>query len=167
MMADRRQSASQWSATSVIDLPMKYVAAGAVFFDERGNLLLVKPTYKDDWEIPGGIVEADESPKRACLREIAEELGLTVKLGPLLVIDHKSRGDGPADSLQFVFLGGQLTPAQIREIRLPASELCEYRFLAPDEALRPLVTSLSLRVAAGLRAIAEGRTLLLHDGQEA
>lgn len=150
----------------MLDFPKKYLSAGALFFNAAGGLLLVKPTYKDGWEIPGGIVEADESPKQACVREVYEELGLRVEIGPLLVMDHKSRSEGPSDSLQFVFLGGTLTPEQQRAIRLPAGELSGYEFLAPEAALRALGTSLSLRVAGCLRAIAEGRTLLLHDGEE-
>jgi ADP-ribose pyrophosphatase YjhB (NUDIX family) len=38
------------------------MAAGALLFDEDGRILLVEPTYKPYWEIPGGVVEADESP---------------------------------------------------------------------------------------------------------
>lgn len=148
------------------DFPKKYMSAGALFFDEQGALLLVKPTYKEGWEIPGGIVEADESPMQAFVREIREELGLTVALGRLLVMDYKSSGEGLTDSLQFVFLGGTLTPDQIEAIKLQESELSEYRFLPPDTALETLRSTLSQRVAGGLRAIAEGRTVLLHDGQE-
>ena len=148
-------------------LPMKYLSAGALFFDEQERLLLVKPTYKEGWEIPGGIVEHDESPKQACLREIKEELGLEVPLGPLLVIDYLSRRDRPSDSLQLVFLGGTLSPSTIEAIVLPAAELSEYRFLQPDAALGLLRGSLRLRVAGCLRAITAKQTLMLHDGQEA
>jgi 8-oxo-dGTP diphosphatase len=147
-------------------LPMKYLSAGALFFDEQGRLLLVKPTYKDGWEIPGGIVERDESPKQACLREIREELGLDVTLGPLLVIDYLSRQNRPSDSLQLVFLGGTLSAATIAAISLPAAELSEYRFLPPDAALGLLQDSLRWRVTCCLRAITMKQTLLLHDGQE-
>ena len=147
--------------------PKKYLSAGALFFDERGALLLVKPTYKDGWEIPGGIVEQDESPKQACAREIKEELGLEVTIGRLLVLDYQSRAGARSDSLQLVFLGGTLTPAMIEAIRLPAAELSEYRFIAPEAASLLLHESLSLRVAGCLRAIAERRTLMLHDGLEA
>lgn len=87
-------------------LPMKYMSAAALVFSEPGELLLVKPTYKDGWEIPGGIVEQDESPKQARLREIKEEFGLDVTLGPLLVIDYLPREDRPSDSLQLVFWVG-------------------------------------------------------------
>jgi ADP-ribose pyrophosphatase YjhB (NUDIX family) len=43
-------------------LPRKLMAAGVIFRDERDRILLVEPNYKPDWEIPGGIVEAGESP---------------------------------------------------------------------------------------------------------
>lgn len=52
------------------------VAAGALFLDSGGRVLLVHPTYKDIWDIPGGYVERGESPAAACRREVAEELGL-------------------------------------------------------------------------------------------
>ena len=52
------------------------VAAGALFFDDQGRVLLVHPTYKDTWDIPGGYVERGESPAAACRRELKEELGI-------------------------------------------------------------------------------------------
>ena len=63
------------------------VAAGALFFDEQDNVLLVKPTYKDGWDIPGGYVEPGETPIEACQREVKEELGLELPVRRLLVVD--------------------------------------------------------------------------------
>ena len=47
------------------------VAAGVLIRDDAGRVLLVKPTYKDGWEIPGGYVEKGESPHAAATREVA------------------------------------------------------------------------------------------------
>jgi len=44
---------------------------------------VVEPAYKDHWELPGGVVGAGESPYDAAARE----LGLSVTLGRLLVVD--------------------------------------------------------------------------------
>jgi 8-oxo-dGTP pyrophosphatase MutT (NUDIX family) len=152
---------------AMIAFPMKYLSAGALCFNQQGELLIVKPTYKDDWEIPGGIVEADESPIQACRREVREELGLDLPVGPLLAIDYYPRQGERPDSLQFVFSGGVLTPAEIAAIRLPADELSGYRFVAPDQTRRLLRPTLSRCVNACVRALAERRTLVLHAGHEA
>jgi 8-oxo-dGTP diphosphatase len=54
-------------------------AAGLITATGTDHVLLVKPTYRDDWSLPGGYVEAGEFPHDACARELHEELGLTVK----------------------------------------------------------------------------------------
>lgn len=169
LVTDRLPSQQPRASTievGMLSFPMKYLSAGALFFNGEGGILVVKPTYKDGWEIPGGIVEQDESPVQACRREIREELGLEIAVASLLVADHVVRRLGASDSLQMVFAGGTLTPEQISAIRLPAAELAEYQFVAPDAALRLLPDSLSRRVAGCLRALAESRTLLLHEGIE-
>ncbi|MDN5931613.1 MAG: NUDIX hydrolase, partial [Pseudonocardia sp.] len=49
-------------------------AAGALFVDHDGQVLIVEPTYKRRWEIPGGAVQRGETPRGACERELHEEL---------------------------------------------------------------------------------------------
>jgi 8-oxo-dGTP diphosphatase len=92
------------------------VAAGVLVHDELGRVLMVRPTYKDGWDIPGGYVGRDESPAQAAERELAEELGLHRKPGRLLVIDwapHPAEGD----KLLFIFDGGTLTQAEGASLR--------------------------------------------------
>lgn len=48
-------------------LPRSRGAAAALLLDDLGRVLLVKPTYSEGWYLPGGVIEADESPcRRAC-----------------------------------------------------------------------------------------------------
>ncbi len=49
------------------------VAAGLLMRDDAGRMLMVRPTYKDGCDIPGGYVEPDESPAEAARRELREE----------------------------------------------------------------------------------------------
>jgi 8-oxo-dGTP pyrophosphatase MutT (NUDIX family) len=46
----------------VASLARKRMAAGALFRDEGGRVLLVNPVYKPAWDLPGGAAEAEESP---------------------------------------------------------------------------------------------------------
>jgi hypothetical protein len=71
----------------IASLARKRMAAGALFRDEDGCVLLVDPTYKPTWGLPGGAVEKEESPHAACRREVAEELGLDRVPGRVLVVD--------------------------------------------------------------------------------
>ena len=70
-------------------LPGIAVSAGALIFD-RAGLVILKPTYKSGWTIPGGVMEADgESPWEACRREVREETGLDVSRGRLAAMDFR------------------------------------------------------------------------------
>jgi len=48
-----------------------------------GRVILLR-NERDEWELPGGRLEADETPEGCVAREIEEELGLGVSVGPLL-----------------------------------------------------------------------------------
>jgi 8-oxo-dGTP diphosphatase len=144
-------------------LPKKRMGAGALIFDENGRFLLVNPTYKEPWEIPGGVVEVNESPAQACVREVREELGLNVALKRLLLVDYLSDSTDKVEALMFIFQGPTLTPAQIETIRLQADELREYRFCAIDEAVRLLNHRLGKRVQRSLETLAQKGSVYVED----
>ncbi|MDM4720025.1 NUDIX hydrolase [Micromonospora sp. WMMA1363] len=74
----------------------KRVGADALIRNEQGHVLLVNPRYKPDWDLPGGMAEANEPPHQAAEREIREELGLELKVNKLLVVDWvPPHGPGP------------------------------------------------------------------------
>ena len=70
------------------------VGVGAVVFDQ-GRVLMVKrghPPLKGEWSLPGGAVELGETLEAAVAREVLEETGLVVDVGPLVeVIDRVHR----------------------------------------------------------------------------
>src|ERR1700734_2024901 len=49
----------------VASLARKRMAVGALCRDGTGRVLLVDPVYRDTWDLPGGAVEAEESPQAA------------------------------------------------------------------------------------------------------
>jgi 8-oxo-dGTP diphosphatase len=58
------------------------VVAGALVRDGRVLLAHRSPArrwYPDVWDLPGGHLEPGESPEQALVRELAEELGVTVR----------------------------------------------------------------------------------------
>ena len=69
------------------------LAAGAVVWRRRREVLLVhRPAY-DDWSFPKGKLDAGEWLPAAAVREVAEETGLTIRLGPALETQRYLNGD--------------------------------------------------------------------------
>ncbi len=69
-------------------------SAGALCVIERddGRILLVAQTYRSGWGLPGGLMARGEVPEDAARREVREEVGLEVELGPpTVVVDPEPR----------------------------------------------------------------------------
>lgn len=147
-------------------LPRKRMASGGLFFNQQGHVLIVKPTYRSYWLLPGGAVETNESPYDACIREIKEELNLSVCLERLLCIDYMPADTEKDECVQFTFLGGVLNPIQIQRIELPSTELSEYRFSALEETIALLSPGLAKRMPHCMQALEEGMLMYLEDGQK-
>ncbi|MEV4555708.1 NUDIX hydrolase [Kitasatospora sp. NPDC049285] len=138
-------------------------AAGVLFFDEAGHVLLVKPTYKPGWEIPGGYLHPGETPSQGAAREVKEELGITPPVGRLLVADwapHPTEGD----KLLFVFDGGILQAEDRAQIILDGVEIGEYAFHDSDQIDSLLIPRLARRVHVALEARSRAETAYLEHG---
>ncbi len=142
--------------------PKKRMGAGVLIRDERGWVLLVEPTYKRSWEIPGGAVEADESPRMTCAREVEEELGLTRPVGRLLCIEWQGPEPDRSESMMLVYDGGVLPESQ--EVHLPSDELASHQFVDPGALGDFLEERLVRRVGAALEALNEGTVAELEHG---
>lgn len=141
-------------------LPHRFIGAGLLVTDAAGAVLLVKPTYKPQWEIPGGVVEVRETPPEACAREVGEELGLRITVGRLLAVEHQWH-DGPGDSVMFVYDGG--TAPVGAAFALPADELSEYAFVPRERLDDFTVPWLAGRIRAALDARESGGVAELEN----
>lgn len=142
------------------------MASGCVFLNKAGDILIVKPTHRDDWLLPGGSVEKDESPAQGCAREVLEELGLKKLMMRLLCLEYQCAYNTGTESLQFIFYGGVLTEQEIASIKLQREEIAEYRFCPREAALSLLASKLAARLKFGFRALDENRLIYLEDKSE-
>jgi 8-oxo-dGTP diphosphatase len=142
--------------------PRKRVAADVIVRDQDGRLLLVNPNYKPDWDLPGGMAEANEPPIDAATRELREELGLNVKIGALLCVDWIPPHGPWDDTIVFVFDGGTLPAPTVDTLQTTDDELSGFRFCTRHEAaelLRPYVWQ---RAESALDALRTGRAQYFH-----
>lgn len=132
----------------------KRIAADVLIRDEAGRVLLVDPTYKDGWDLPGGMVEANEPPRAAAARELGEELSLAVPVGRVLAIEWAPPRGPWDDQLVFVFDGATLPAERIAGLHTIDTELARLEFVPITDAaarMRPHIWRRLQRAHTALR----------------
>jgi len=154
------------SAPYTHTLATKRIAAACLFTNEHGQVLLCEPVYKQVWDLPGGAVEAGESPYAAAVREVEEEIGLQVAPRRLLAVDWVPPLEGRSEAVVMVFDGGLLTADRTAAIRLAERELRAWEWVGVADLGRrvPVRPLLRRRIAAALKALEAGQTPWLEQG---
>jgi 8-oxo-dGTP diphosphatase len=111
----------------VVRRPAHRGALVAIWHD--GEILVLRSSYRRGWSLPGGGIARGESAREAAVRELREEIGLTVPAASLheaqaleLIWEHRS------DHTTIFELTLALRPA----LRLDNREIIGAAFRAPD-----------------------------------
>lgn len=112
------------------------VGVGAIIFDQgRRRVLLVKrgrEPAQGRWSFPGGLVEVGESLAEALRREIREETGLTVEVGPLVeVVDRVIYDD--AERVRYHYILVDYLCTALSDEPLGASDVDEARWFEVEQ----------------------------------
>jgi 8-oxo-dGTP pyrophosphatase MutT (NUDIX family) len=127
-------------------------------------VLVVDPTYKEGLDLPGGMVEANESPQAGALRELGEELGLTRTIGRPLVIEWIGAHGPWDDQIVFVFDGGVMTAAEISTIRVTDAEIAAWAFRHIADVRDEMRDHIWQRLRAAFDAATDGRARYSERG---
>lgn len=146
------------------NLPRKAMSAAALFFNQKGELLILKPTYKDHWGLPGGIGELYETPWRACIREIKEEIGLDIlEKKNLLSVSYSFSKEKEREYIQFIFYGGVLDDKQIKDIKVDGSEISKYQFVKIKEVEKFLSEGTAKRAVKSVQALKDNKIVYIDE----
>ena len=117
---------------------------------------MLKTTYKKYHEIPGGVVEKNESPSECCKREIKEEIGLDLNIEKLLVLEYQQLKFD--DSFMFLFYGGKIKSKDILKENLSKNEIEDFGFYSLEEIKKISLEWLYLRIKQGFEALQKKKT---------
>jgi mutator protein MutT len=102
----------------------------------RGSSVLLvrrgREPLRGEWSIPGGAVELGETLRQALVREVREETGLEVEVGPVLgVFDSIFPGPGPRPQYHYVLIDFLCHP--VGGLLRAASDASEARWVTASE----------------------------------
>jgi 8-oxo-dGTP pyrophosphatase MutT (NUDIX family) len=145
-------------------LPRKRAISQMLIRDRDERVLLCQLTYKQDWDLPGGVVEVGESPQLAVAREVEEELGLQIDPGSLLLTDWLPPWSGWDDALCLVFDGGAHDASIADTIVRQTREIRSAEFCTPDQVRERCADFTARRVASALANLGTGRPAYVESG---
>jgi 8-oxo-dGTP diphosphatase len=126
--------------------PHTRLGVGGVLL-RNGRALVNRAVYRNRFTIPSGYVEPGETLEGALVREIEEETGLTVRVGPLLLTRHKVLSAGESD----VYFAFALEHVAGEPVARPP-EIADVREVPVAEALAAVWISEISRIAIRLAA---------------
>ena len=114
-------------------------------------VLLVRASYRTEWNFPGGGIRRGETPEAAARRELVEEIGLAAPvLRPARVVCGV--WDGRRDKVHFFELRLDKPPA----LKLDNREIVAARFISPKDVSKEMLTGPVAAYLAGVPA-SDGR----------
>lgn len=138
------------------------ITAGALFVD-GDRIFLVRKTYGNRWDIPGGYVDQGESPAAACRREVLEEIGIDRTARRVLVHDW-APSDAEGDKILYVLDCGELGDDQQRVV-LDGDELDHWEWVPLDHIDGYAIPRLARRIRQAYLAYREGVPRYLEHGE--
>jgi 8-oxo-dGTP diphosphatase len=128
-------------------VPVKLVVAVALLDADNRVLLTRRPPGKPMaglWEFPGGKVDEGETPEAALIRELQEELGITVPVKCLAPLTFASHAYESFHLLMPLYIcrrwEGEVTPLEGQEIAWVRSQkLPSYEMPPADVPLIPIL----------------------------
>ncbi|WP_405614352.1 NUDIX domain-containing protein [Streptomyces sp. NBC_01511] len=118
--------------------PRRRIGAVVLVRNTEGDVLLVQPTYRKGWQLPGGGAHQGEKVHMTASRELSEETGLTRSITHFVALDHVPANEesGSPEGFNIVCDGGTLTAAEAANAAVPkdaANELSALRWVPLGE----------------------------------
>ncbi|HMI09222.1 MAG TPA: NUDIX hydrolase [Candidatus Saccharimonadales bacterium] len=113
------------------NLPAKPCGAAMICVNKENKMLAVKASYKDHWSVPGGVVDEGESPQKAALRELQEEVNISLVSSQIKFVDvvYHHPQDDRKDFVHFLFMATNVNATATPDMH----EIVEAKWVSPKE----------------------------------
>ena len=140
--------------------PSYTLGAQARVTRDDGRILLVKAAYRWRWGMPGGLMDAGESPADAVVRETLEETGIPIVLTsePLVLVETSMQ------RVNFIYAAEPAPGADPDALREPADEIREIGWFDPDE-LPETIPDMSGEVSLRHNRLGKNATVIVSGDQ--
>lgn len=147
-------------------LPTKRAIGQGLIRTVDGRVLLCQLTYKEAWDLPGGVVELGESPRAGCLREVEEELGVRLRSHGVLAVNWMSAWRGWDDACTFLFDLGEHPPDLIHQLVFEDREIAAAHWCTVEQVRRHAAAATVRLLERVLVGPPVGGSRYLEDGAD-
>ncbi len=141
-------------------LPRKRAIGQGLVRNTDGLVLLCELTYKRAWDLPGGVLEPNESPRTGCMRELREELFVAERL---LAVNWMSSWRGWEDACTFLFDAGAHASSVVERFALQRHEIAAVHWCSPEQ-IRTRAAAATVRLLEAVATAGGDGPLYLEDG---
>ncbi len=120
------------------------LGARVMLFNENGEICLIKHSYIDGWQLPGGGVDTGETIGNAAARELAEEAGFQPVEPMSLFAAYKNENVSRRDHV-LLYVCRHAEP--IAGFKIDGLEIVDCQFFAPDKLPEDTTMSTKRRIA--------------------
>lgn len=140
--------------------PSYTLGAQARVIRDDGRILLVKAAYRWRWGMPGGLMDAGESPAEAVVRETLEETGIPIVLTsePLVLVETSMQ------RVNFIYAAEPSPGTDPDDLREPADEILEVGWFDPDD-LPETIPDMSGEVSLRHNRLGTGASVIVTGEQ--
>lgn len=137
------------------ELPRHSVSVTAVVIGDDGCVLVIKRDDDGRWVPPGGVMELGETPQECAAREVLEETGYRVEVGPLTGVYKNMKLGVVSLAFRCRVTGGAAHRT---------AEAAEVRWWTPEETREHAPEARAVRISDALKG-GSGVPVRIHDGE--
>lgn len=149
-----------------LENPEIRLAARGVVIREDGKIALFNKTNKNEYKLPGGGIEGEETPEEAFKREVLEETGCRVEIINKLGITEEYKTQTNFKQISHVFVGKVLEDThQLNVTEKEKEEGAELLWEYPEKALDLIKNCYDKLVASKYESVYKTKFIILRDSK--